>query len=169
MALAESGSSIRDFPRSDFNNADFIPPGNNRTGIKVKRMKHSPGRNRIKALFVIISLMGLFCISPTRSEQAYTLRIWTVAAGGGTSEGGNYTLNGSIGQPGAGTKKGATYTLLGGFWGSEMESEEISSTEVLEHILGVKVLTGEKLALADANTDGKVNIADVITLVNQGR
>ena len=132
-------------------------------------MKHFMGRSRINELFLTIVLLGVVCIPRVWGEGVYDLTISAIDSGGGTSIGGTYTLNGSVGQPGAEIKKGGTYILLGGFLGSEIETEEISSTDVLQHILAVKVLTGEKLALADANRDDKVDIADVITLVNRGR
>jgi hypothetical protein len=43
---------------------------------------------------------------------------WTVDGGGGTSRGGTYVLDGTIGQAEAGAgSSGAPYTLSGGFWG----------------------------------------------------
>ena len=46
----------------------------------------------------------------------YAIDWHTLAGGGGTSNGGNYTLSGTIGQPDAGTLSGGGYTLQGGFW-----------------------------------------------------
>ncbi len=47
---------------------------------------------------------------------AYELNWNTVDGGGERSTGGNYTLEGSIGQHDAGTVNGGHYTLKGGFW-----------------------------------------------------
>ena len=43
--------------------------------------------------------------------------VWsTIDGGGGQSAGGQYVLNGTIGQPDAGYSAGGNYELLGGFW-----------------------------------------------------
>lgn len=43
---------------------------------------------------------------------------WTIDNGGGTSQGGDYAVSGSIGQPDTGPRmSGGDYTVVGGFWG----------------------------------------------------
>ena len=43
--------------------------------------------------------------------------VWsTIDGGGGQSSGGQYILNGTIGQPDAGYSSGGNYELLAGFW-----------------------------------------------------
>jgi hypothetical protein len=43
--------------------------------------------------------------------------VWsTIDGGGGRSNGGQYVLTGTIGQPDAGYSSGGKYELLGGFW-----------------------------------------------------
>ena len=49
--------------------------------------------------------------------QSFSIDWFTIAGGGGTSSGGDFTLNGTIGQPEAGTMSGGNYSLAGGFWG----------------------------------------------------
>ena len=46
----------------------------------------------------------------------FDLSWWTVDGGGGTSTGGGFTLDGTIGQPDAGTLSGGGFELRGGFW-----------------------------------------------------
>jgi hypothetical protein len=46
----------------------------------------------------------------------YEITWFTIDGGGGQSEGGGYTLVGTIGQPDAGVLIGGGYTLSGGFW-----------------------------------------------------
>jgi len=48
----------------------------------------------------------------------YAVPWWTVDGGDGTSQsaGGQYTLQGTIGQPDAGSSQGGDYSLEGGFW-----------------------------------------------------
>ena len=52
------------------------------------------------------------------ASEGFSIDWWTVGGGGGTSQGGDYALNGTIGQPDAGpTLSGGEYTVTGGFWG----------------------------------------------------
>jgi hypothetical protein len=48
--------------------------------------------------------------------QSYSIDWSKIAGGGGTSTGGVYAVNGTIGQPDAGALSGGTFTLQGGFW-----------------------------------------------------
>jgi hypothetical protein len=49
--------------------------------------------------------------------QTYSIDWSTIDGGGGTSAGGDYVLEGTIGQPDAGpASSGGDYTLQGGFW-----------------------------------------------------
>jgi hypothetical protein len=50
------------------------------------------------------------------ARAQYTIDWFTFDGGGGTSSGGAYTLNGTIGQTDAATLSGGGYTLEGGFW-----------------------------------------------------
>src|ERR1017187_8412315 len=60
-------------------------------------------------------LVLLFC--PHSNAQSYTIDWYKIAGGAGTSTGGVYTVNGTIGQPDAGgTMSGGGYSLTGGFW-----------------------------------------------------
>ena len=49
--------------------------------------------------------------------QSYSVDWYKVAGGGGTSTGGTYEVNGTIGQPDAsGAMSGGNYSVTGGFW-----------------------------------------------------
>lgn len=49
--------------------------------------------------------------------QSYSIQWYKIAGGGGTSTGGVYTVDATIGQPDAGgTLTGGNYSLVGGFW-----------------------------------------------------
>lgn len=69
-------------------------------------------------LFVTIAVGVL-----ARSDDGYNLGWWTVDSGGYTrSEGGDYTLAGTLGQPDAGgVLSGDEYRLFGGFWSGFVE------------------------------------------------
>ena len=58
----------------------------------------------------------LFTASLLRAQSA--LDWFTVDGGGGTSSGGAYAGQGTIGQPDAGVSSGGGYVLHGGFWGA---------------------------------------------------
>ncbi|HEX3719538.1 MAG TPA: hypothetical protein VH595_16410 [Verrucomicrobiae bacterium] len=65
---------------------------------------------------IIIFLFGAL-ISSMASAQPYSITSYKVAAGGGTSSGGQYSLNGTAGQHDAGGPMTAGgYSLTGGFW-----------------------------------------------------
>jgi len=47
----------------------------------------------------------------------YAIDWHTIYGGGGTSTGGVYTVNGTVGQPDAGPRlSGGSYSVVGGFW-----------------------------------------------------
>ena len=50
------------------------------------------------------------------ANAQFSIDWFTIDGGGGTSTGGGYTVNGTIGQPDAGPIAGGGYTLVGGFW-----------------------------------------------------
>jgi len=74
----------------------------------------------MKRLLTVISLIAflLLTIQGVRAagEAVYALDWWTVDSGGGTSQGGTYSLSGTIGQSEPGTLHGGEYSLVGGFW-----------------------------------------------------
>jgi len=64
-----------------------------------------------------LCLLSLLLLSMSAHAQSYSIDWFKIAAGGGTSTGGVYSVSGTIGQPDAGTLSGGSYTLAGGFWG----------------------------------------------------
>jgi hypothetical protein len=67
-----------------------------------------------KSISLAISA-SLFAVAAM--AQSYSIDWFTVDGGGGTSSGGNYSLDGSIGQPDAGfTMSGGSFSMTGGFW-----------------------------------------------------
>ncbi len=78
-----------------------------------------------KTGFVVFLLLCVAAQSQAQADRSalngtgYDLSWNTIDGGGGTSTGGGYTLNGTLGQPDAGTLADNTgYTLSGGFWAS---------------------------------------------------
>jgi hypothetical protein len=65
------------------------------------------------ALVVVLLALG----APLAQGQTSSLDRWTVDSGGGTSTGGAFAVNGTIGQPEAGpVLTGGNYAVQGGFW-----------------------------------------------------
>ena len=74
---------------------------------------------RHMTLFLALTaLLLLASVALAQSGGGYDLT-WNTIDGGGTtwSEGGGYSLGGTVGQPDAGLLSGGGYTLAGGFWG----------------------------------------------------
>lgn len=63
-------------------------------------------------------LTALLATGSSAPAQTYSIDWHTIDGGGGTSEGGSYSITGTIGQPDASavTMKGGPYALKGGFW-----------------------------------------------------
>ena len=69
-------------------------------------------------LLALVALLLLSSVARAQSGGGYDLTWSTVDGGGATwSEGGGYSLGGTVGQPDAGVLSGGGYTLAGGFWG----------------------------------------------------
>lgn len=62
--------------------------------------------------FAFVALLAF----TTAAQAQPTIDWYTIDGGGGTSAGGSFTLNGTIGQPDAGVMSGGSFTLSGGFW-----------------------------------------------------
>ncbi len=66
---------------------------------------------------VLLTLFGLLALAFSATSQTYSVNWAKVAGGGGTSTGGVYTVNGTIGQhDSGGPMVGGSYSVTGGFW-----------------------------------------------------
>lgn len=75
---------------------------------------------------LIYILLTLSIISVAQTGADYEISKSSIDAGGGTSNGGAYILNGSIGQADAATEiNGGDFALTGGFWTSGAISDDI--------------------------------------------
>ena len=74
----------------------------------------------MKTIIILITLLAVlfvFTVIALASNGGFEITWFTIDAGGGRSTGGDYTLNGTIGQPEADSPaSGGGYTLTGGFW-----------------------------------------------------
>ena len=63
---------------------------------------------------IIIVLMFLLISAVLTPSQEYKIIWWSIDSGGRSSKGGDYTLNGTIGQHDADTMTGGEFSLAGG-------------------------------------------------------
>jgi hypothetical protein len=68
--------------------------------------------------YLTIAFLGAALLAPSARAQStnYSISWHTIAGGGGTSSGGNYSVSGTIGQPATASMSGGSYSLTGGFW-----------------------------------------------------
>lgn len=84
---------------------------------------------RYLGVLLVVSLLLLTVLTAlAQSGGAYDLTWNTLDGGGGTSQGGVYSLRGTIGQPDAGSASGVAYSLDSGFWVKGI-------LEFIEHLL----------------------------------
>ena len=90
---------------------------------------------RIKLLLIILCLVCVgigasamvsnrilaASVGPNALDEGMAIPWWTVDTGGGASQGGPYSINGTAGQADAATLTGGIYTLKGGYWGGSIE------------------------------------------------
>ncbi len=97
------------------------------------------------------------------ANAGYNISWHTIDGGGGTSSGGQYKLNGTIGQPDAEYSNGGKYELLGGFWpGGPLCLVNFSDFAVFAEYW---LQSGSGLP-ADLNGNGKVDIYDLKLFVD---
>lgn len=77
---------------------------------------------KILLLGILTALLALTVVATAAGPLADSFSIpwWTVDGGGGSSQGGAYTLKGTVGQADAGTISGGNFSLTGGYWSITM-------------------------------------------------
>lgn len=76
------------------------------------------GKKRLTLrILLVAALCLLLAAAAVLAAGDLSLSWWTVDGGGGASAGGEYALEGTIGQPDAGAMSGGAYTLSSGFLG----------------------------------------------------
>jgi hypothetical protein len=70
----------------------------------------------MKPIVTTFVLICTLAAAPLVSAESFAIDWFTIDGGGGTSTGGVYSVNGTIGQPDAGRITGGNYSLAGGFW-----------------------------------------------------
>ena len=116
---------------------------------------------------ISICILTIVSVGFGQSGGDYDLTWSTIDGGGGTSSDGNFTLNGTIGQPDAGVMAGGDYRLEGGFWSGR--SFCFVNLSDLKHFLAEWLLKESEVGYpldADFNNDGEVNLKDYNILIS---
>lgn len=90
-------------PKSEIRNPNQVPNPKSETGV----------RRLLSMLWLLLSILSL-----PAAAQPYSIGWYKIAGGGGSSTGGVYSVDGTIGQADASEQPmtGGSYTLQGGFW-----------------------------------------------------
>jgi hypothetical protein len=72
----------------------------------------------MRTLLVISMLSGIFAALASHANADFTIPWHSIDGGGGTSQGGIYSLSGTVGQPDANPipLTGGSFSVSGGFW-----------------------------------------------------
>lgn len=90
---------------------------------------------RIIHLLSILTVIAGGLFAPRASAQ-FGIDWLTIDGGGGLASGGNFSLNGTLGQPDAGTMSGGAFTLNGGFWSGAID-DTLGSLPTLSIRIGI--------------------------------
>ncbi len=72
--------------------------------------------NKLMVILIVLVTLLLLALS-AMAQSGYDGDWWTIDGGGyAWSEGGGYSLGGTLGQPDAGVLSNGGYTLAGGYW-----------------------------------------------------
>ena len=126
-----------------------------------------------------IALVAVLALTWSALAQTGALDVpwFSVDGGGGTSAGGDFTLDGTIGQPDAGRLEGGDFAVQGGFipgvavppaCGDLNGNGIIDVFDAiidLQIIVGLIVPTEAQLRLGDVVRDGTVNVFDAILVL----
>jgi hypothetical protein len=93
----------------------------------------TPGKAGILLLSGILLLITLTTIVQAQVGGGYDLSWFTVAGGGGNSQGGTYWVTDTLGQPDAHDwSSGGQFSVQGGFWGGISETYPIFLPVILK-------------------------------------
>ncbi len=132
---------------------------------------------RISLISASLAILGIFnLLNPETTSAQFSIPWFTIDGGGGTSSGGGFTLQGTIGQHDAGaTMTGGSFSFTGGYWAGAGNDGGIILGDVngdgVVNLLDVApfvnaVTTGTFIPEADINGDGVVNLLDIAPFVD---
>jgi len=82
----------------------------------IEKINSNNYKTILKIVFICLLLVAISAF--IRSDGNYSIDWSTIDGGGAVSNGGIYTLSGTIGQPDTSILQGGQYSLSGGFWGT---------------------------------------------------
>lgn len=99
-----------------------------------------PNSKKRRTVGVCSVLACVFCLAV---YSQYSIEWHTIDGGGGTSTGGDYSLNGTAGQPDAGKMSGGEFALSGGFWSvlAVVGSPEAPALTIYRNVPGSVVIS----------------------------
>ncbi|MBN2562216.1 MAG: hypothetical protein JXQ75_14930 [Phycisphaerae bacterium] len=118
--------------------------------------------------------IGIVATSLSTAAGDYMLDWYTIDGGGEMwSTGGDYELNGTIGQPDAGAvMTSGGYELTGGFWAappcwcmSDVNNDGLRNGLDVQGFIDCMLAGGVNCACADLYTDGHLDLQDIATFV----
>ena len=84
-------------------------------------------RSKLTVLLLVLAALLILATLVSAAPNAFSLPWWSLDGGGGTSQGGDFTLHSTIGQPDAGPRMtGGDFSLQGGFWDAASPSAPIN-------------------------------------------
>ncbi len=126
---------------------------------------------RLATLSAVVLAIPLATVAP---GQTFQIDWHTIDGGGGFSAGGNFELEGTIGQPDAGFMTGGNFELSGGFWAGavpqcaclgDMNSDGDRNGADISAFVGC-VIQGGSCVCADVNGMNGVTLEDVTVFVS---
>lgn len=90
--------------------------------------------NRSITILILVGVLLLTGVAVTIAADVVGLSSSVVPGGGGTSTGGSFTVNGSVGQSAVSTSTGGSYSVAGGYWTSQPSETESESRVFLPFI-----------------------------------
>ena len=121
----------------------------------------------------LIAAFAVFALSSAATAQPFDLTWHSIDGGGGFSAGGDFELEGTLGQPDAGILTGGNFELSGGFWAGavpqcaclgDMNADGDRNGADISAFVGC-VIQGGSCVCADVNGMNGVTLADVTVFV----
>ncbi len=127
-----------------------------------------------KRLARLSTLLLTLALASVGLAQDFDLTWHTVDGGGGYSAGGDFELEGTVGQPDAGAMTGGDFALSGGFWVAptavcacvaDLNDDGFRDGDDIQGFVDCLVSTGTNCPCADVDGNGLLEMADVSLFV----
>ena len=132
-----------------------------------------------KRLALLTGALMILALAPSAFAQDFAIDWYTIDGGGGFSSGGDFELEGTVGQPDANAPAtaltGGGFTLVGGFWAvslevctclSDVNKDGSRDGADVQDFLNCLIATGPGCACADLDGNFTLDTGDVILFVD---